>query len=232
MDGLASVCGAWQKGNSRFADEYIYQHCRSGDPYDGMLLAIQLNDQPTNMEVFWMRAGLHGVAWPYELRRYIVTAASNTVSIYHTEGASEAPKIDVSNIGYDVVVHPNLWIRSEIVTTNEQGVFVSTDAEFWLGQDGLLHAKDRRGRLSSIMRTRASLPVSRWSMFALIVRIIPMGSILVRASNPPRPMRRWPDPSSLGVRRRIARIICISISMRMAVRMTALSLPLRRVPIR
>lgn len=60
------------KQDRRTDDGYIYQHADSG-PYNGRIYAVRKNlgdEQLANMEVFWMRHGLQGVSWPYEMNRF------------------------------------------------------------------------------------------------------------------------------------------------------------------
>lgn len=58
------------KQNRRTDDGYIYQHADQG-LYNGKIYAVRESTNTfNNMEVFWMRNGLHGVAWPYEMNRF------------------------------------------------------------------------------------------------------------------------------------------------------------------
>ena len=81
-----------------------------------MSLAISVNDQPTNMEVCWMKKGLFGVVWPYELRQYTVSTdgITNAVRLYATEDPFRGPPVVVSVTGYKAVFHTNPVISDRI----------------------------------------------------------------------------------------------------------------------
>ncbi|MFH0909409.1 MAG: ELWxxDGT repeat protein [bacterium] len=56
---------------------------------------------------------------------YMIVPVTNDVTIYHTDGASKAPLIDLRNITSELIIHPNSRIGTN---------------EFWEGEDGQLHA--------------------------------------------------------------------------------------------
>ncbi|MBA4386929.1 MAG: hypothetical protein C0404_03045 [Verrucomicrobia bacterium] len=80
---------------------------------------------------------------------YIITdePVQPAVAVYHTEGASKAPAVDLSVVPYEVVIHPNSRIRSKYNVTNAQNVVESFNGDLWKQEDNKLHANNQVGHV-------------------------------------------------------------------------------------
>lgn len=81
------------KMENRDDDGFIYQHVDQGD-LNGNLYVVRENpEDETQMEVFWMREGLHGVAWPYEMDRFTSYWDTNTAQRLVRRRDSDEPRV-------------------------------------------------------------------------------------------------------------------------------------------
>lgn len=121
-----------RNGSGQSSEQCIYQNLKSGPQY-GQLWAIRRNEQDINMEVYWRHKGLAGIAWPYELRRYISKYWPENDSSKYQKYVRGQNKTSGPNVDIPVSLNAKL-IYQEMESGHAQllgGVSFNTDSRGW-----------------------------------------------------------------------------------------------------
>jgi len=121
------------RGGGGSSPQYIYQHRVENSPQSEQIWTIHPNNDSYNMEVIWLRPGLKGVMWPFELRRYTSQWPEDAPAKYQLyvrgEEGNLGPKVEIPD-----ELHAELFyeeITSGHAHLEQGGALFHSDAPGW-----------------------------------------------------------------------------------------------------
>lgn len=118
----------------------IYQHLDQG-AYNGSIWCVERNEDPTAMEVFWMRDGTNNVVWPCEMTRYKADWNTNTAQRLVRRADSLEPRVSIPS-----EFNPHLMPAERLNESHRHGYL--TGSEFYTDGAGFSLLKLETGPAS------------------------------------------------------------------------------------